>query len=186
VAQFLTLALVVPALVTLGAPAALARRALPAGPRRPAGRLASAADPVNATALLLATVFAVYATPLLDVSLRNAYAHLFVNVAALAAGLLFFHAVLGGGHPAPAKAARDRLALLGVVVATLATFGAVLAARDTLLGGPWFPELAWPWADPGEDQRRAAVVVWAFAAAAGAASLAHHRFRGGDGQQRKG
>lgn len=189
VAQLLALAIVVPALVALSAPLTLALRAR--GERLDgsaetglAGFLSSrsvrvGSDPVNALALLVVMAVVLYATPLLELSLRSFVVHILVNAVAFTAGALFFWGVFGVDplpHPRPRRA---RTLLLCVLLVWVAALGMGLAVSD-IVASAWFDELGWEWVDPLADQRRAAGVAWGLVYVGGPLLLAALRLPAAD------
>ena len=121
------------------------------------------ADPVNGLLLVLGLVAALYASPLLESSLRSASTHLLVNLFALTVGCLFWWPVLGHDWVPRLRPRRDRVLLVVVLLAVLLAFGWGLRTAAAPLGGTWFAELGWLWSDPVADQRAGAVVVWVVA-----------------------
>ena len=171
VAQFFVMLLVVPALIVLSGPLSLRAHARAGGPADQAvvasgpgarlGRLL--ADPTNGLIMVVVVLLGLYATPLLDWSLRSPGAHLLANAAALTAGTAGLWSLLGVDQaPAHRRPAWERTAWLVTLFAFLAVVGFQLASRDGVLGGAWFAELDWGWVDMAVDQRRAASVAWAF------------------------
>ncbi len=159
VGQLLVLLLVVPILLSLGQPIRLAQRArATAGDPGPVVRLL--ADPVNGLLFVVGLVVVLYASPLLESSLRSASAHLLVNLLALTVGCLFWWALLERDRVPQPRPGRDRFLLVGVLLALLLAFGWGVRTAGAPLGGSWFTELDWPWSDPMADQRAGAVVVW--------------------------
>jgi cytochrome c oxidase assembly factor CtaG/putative copper export protein len=159
VGRFLVLSLVAPFLLVAGRPLRLAELVAPArcGSLRDASERATAAlaNPVHGAAAYVAVTYALYATPLLDRSLRAVPAHLFASVAALAVGVVLMAALLA--PEAPGR--RSRLTAVIGVVGFLAVFAGVIASRDALYAPAWFGGLDWAWSDPVTDQRRAALLI---------------------------
>jgi len=162
VGRFLTLSLAVPLLVVLGDPFELGRRAWPVVPGSvratlgtgPAG--AALANPVYAFAAFVAVTYGLYATPLLERSLRSVPAHLLASTAAVTVGLVLVSAVVG---PRAAGSRGRRATVVVALAGYLAMFAAIIAVREGLYAPAWFGELDWPWSDPVVDQRRGAVVI---------------------------
>jgi cytochrome c oxidase assembly factor CtaG/putative copper export protein len=172
VAQFLVLFIVVPTLVTLSKPATLAVEVT-----RPKGAEAGAdptwwpvtlrsraaawlTDPLNMLIVVTVMVFGLYATPLLEASLRSAPLHLSVNMFALGVGCLFWWSVLGlDPVPAPRPRAYRLLVLLGFIL-LMAGIAARIYLSEVLLAGDWFSELDWTWVKMPADQRDGAVLMW--------------------------
>ncbi|MDQ4085809.1 MAG: bifunctional copper resistance protein CopD/cytochrome c oxidase assembly protein [Actinomycetota bacterium] len=169
VAQFLVMLVVVPALVTLSAPVTLAASAVrpgEAGPERPGLpavlRSPAAAwllDPLNTLILVTVLVFGLYATPLLEASLRSAPLHLSVNIATLAAGFLLWSAVLGRDPLVPARPRAYRLWVLAGFLVLLGGIAARIHGSEVLLAGQWFTDLDWTWVEEPQDQRLGAVLM---------------------------
>jgi cytochrome c oxidase assembly factor CtaG/putative copper export protein len=162
-AQYLTLALLVPLLLALGAPITLAMRVRGTDPAWPGGRAGRAleilTDPVNGLIVFLAVLYGVYGTGLFEASLRYFAVHLLVAAAALAAGCLVLWPLLGV-DPVPRPRPRaDRTIVLVALLVLVAAYGVLVASRDVVLGGTWFPDLALPWVDPSVDQRRGAGIA---------------------------
>jgi cytochrome c oxidase assembly factor CtaG len=163
VAQLLTLLLVVPGLVALSAPVSLVLSSARRG-WQPPQLVSVLADPVNGVALVMVLLAGVYATPLLEASLRHVSVHRLVDVLALAVGLVVMWSLVGvDPAPGPRRSGRDRAVLALLLAVVLISFGVLLVLRNDLLAGAWFSGLHWTWADPVVDQRRAAGVAWAFA-----------------------
>lgn len=172
VAQFLALFLAVPVLLCLSAPVRLAVGALELWDEqtgRPTGAAATllasrpvawVTDPFNALLVATLSLFALYSTPLLELSLRSVAVHLAVNVLTVVIGVLCWWSILGVDPSARARASNHgRWALLGFAV-LLAGVAARIYFSDVLLAGAWFSELNWAWADEAAEQRRGAVLMW--------------------------
>ncbi len=162
VARFLTLSLVVPLLVVLGAPHALAARVRPVAPgslRAAAARSAvgqALANPVYGFAVFVVVTYGLYATPALQSSLQSVPAHLLASTAAVVAGLVLVSALLS---PDAGLSRGRRVAVVAALALFLAGFAIVLATRQTLYAPDWFGELRFSWVEPLTDQRRGAAVV---------------------------
>jgi cytochrome c oxidase assembly factor CtaG/putative copper export protein len=172
VAQFLVLFIVVPTLVMLSAPASMVIEVsrprgadveydpdwLPAPFRSRA--LLWVTDPLNTLIVVTVMVFALYATPLLEASLRSAPLHLTVNVFALAIGCLFWWSVLGL-DPVPAPRPRSyRLWVLAGFAVLFAGIAARIYLSEVVLAGDWFSELDWTWVEMPLDQQAGARLMW--------------------------
>lgn len=178
-AQYLALALVVPALLTLGAPLALARlgRDPDAPPPPGPGRVVLAlANPVNGFVALVALTALLYATPILASSLASAPAHLAANVAAFAAGSAFWWPVLAVDDVPVRSPVRERTGLVVAVLAFLSALAGVLAVRDSLFAVSWFAANGIDEVGPAADPARAAVVVWCFVLLVPVAALVGRRW----------
>lgn len=178
IGQYLTLTLIVPALVTSGAPVTLARLLghadQPAAPR--AGAVTRAVlHPVHGCSALIVVTVLLYATPLLEASLGSTPARLTANAAAFATGVALWWSVLAVDAVPIRSPARDRTGVLIATLVFLTAFGTVLATRVSLFGSAWFGQLSLDWVDPAADQRRAGVVVWFFVLVLGALAVAVSR-----------
>jgi cytochrome c oxidase assembly factor CtaG len=162
------IAVVVPLLLTLAAPIALARAVLPPsgdvewpGPRE---WLAAAVHsravrlidrPVPVLIAFAGSVPVVYFGGLYEAALRAPAVHLALLSWSALAGMVFFRLLLPAGPTGrqvprwPAFAGAGALAAVGVVFAA----SGVNPAAD------WFAELARPWSIPGERYRAGAVVL---------------------------
>lgn len=172
VAQFMVMFIVVPVLACLSAPVSLllevvaepqARNQPEPWPRRalesPAGTWLS--DPFNAMGLAVAVLFGLYATPLLEASLRSVALHLGVNLIVLLVGLVFWWSVLAVDPAARPRARDQRLLVLVGFLGLLLLLGARIYFSPTLIAGSWFQSLDWAWLEVGVDQRRGAGLWWA-------------------------
>jgi putative copper resistance protein D len=167
VAQHVLLGIVAPLLLALSAPVTLALqaadrrnqvnllRALHSRPARVLGH------PVLAWFVFGATLFALYFSPLYELSLRNGVVHAWVHVHFVVAGSLFAWATIGLdpvphrlGHPA-------RLLLVVLTVPFHAVLGvALLSAAEPLAGGFYSGVARPPGSSPLADQRVGAAVMW--------------------------
>lgn len=180
VTQLLTMLLIVPALVQLSAPLTLATAVrtgrtgaqVPRLQRAPTGAALALANPVNGLALVAVLLFALYGTPLLELSLRSPTLHLSANVAAFAAGTVLLWPMLGLDAPPARRPLRERAGWLLAALAVLAVVARRLASDGGLLAAGWFSELDLRWVDLAADQQRAALVVGAFVGLLGAVLLA--------------
>jgi putative copper resistance protein D len=162
------IAVVVPLLLTLAAPVALARAVLPLsddvewpGPREwltaavhtRAVRLIERPVPVL---LVFAAGFpVVYFAGLYEAALRSPAVHLALLLWSVLAGMVFFRVLLPAGSrrvPAPRW-----LAFAGA--GALAAVGVVFVASGVNPAADWFTELARPWSIAGERYRAGAVVL---------------------------
>jgi cytochrome c oxidase assembly factor CtaG/putative copper export protein len=165
VAQLLTLAVVVPVLVTYGAPVTLARTVLGVGRTSTSpGPLARLVEPVNGLIVLVVVLAAGFMTPLLEASLRSATLHTVLAGAVLGAGLLFFWPLLRTDWVPSRRTDADDAALFVTVLALLlVVYAAQIFTSTSLFAESWFTDLGWSWADPASDQKHAVAVVAAFA-----------------------
>lgn len=179
VMQHLLLGVAAPFLLALGAPISLAIRAADRPTQtalartlqsRPA-RLLS--NPVVAWALFALTMFALYLTPLYELSLTNHWVHLGVHVHFLLAGTLFFWVTIGldpVGWRLP-YGARLLMVLLTIpfhsfLALVLMTGGEPVAARH------YETEARTATIAPADDQRVGAGLMWALGEVTGLAAAA--------------
>ena len=149
--EHMTLNMVAPILLVLGAPLTLARRVLPAAARERTTRLLPApvagflSDPVTAFVLFVGSLYAVYLTPLFDTLVKFHWGHELMSVVFLATGYLFFWGLIGV-DPGP-----RRLPFIGRLVVLLATmpfhafFGIVMMTRTAAVGAQFYGSVAPPW-----------------------------------------
>lgn len=160
-AQLLVALLLVPTLLSLGAPLSMWRQV-----RRP--RLPSAgtevldrvlARPLIGGGLVCALLLGVYRTPVVELSLRSYWVHNAVLVAAMLAGWVLLASVLGIESFPRSPATADSVGALVAVAGILALLATELRVGDSLLAGLWFQELGWSWVDPVADQQVAALIA---------------------------
>jgi putative membrane protein len=167
-AQHLLLGMVAPLLLVLGAPVTLALQ----GSRRPVQvTLLRGFDhpvvrvlthPVVAWALFSLSLFGLYFTPLLELSLRNGPVHVVVHLHFLASGFLFCWSVLAVdvGRRRPSHGAR--LLAVALTIPIHAFLGlAIYAGADRPLGGDVYVGADRTWGgSPAADQRAGAALMW--------------------------
>ncbi|MGI5194303.1 cytochrome c oxidase assembly protein [Streptomyces sp. CA-288835] len=173
--QHMILAMTVPILLVLGAPATLALRALPRapkgepdGPREMLLKLLHSryvkviSHPVVASVLFIGSAFVVYYSSLFETLMRSHLGHMFMLVHFLAVGLLFFWVVIGidpGPHRPP------HLGRLFVLILTMpfhSWFSISLMSSTALIGEGWWSALDRPWVEyPLDDQYDAGAIAWA-------------------------
>ncbi|MFC7842769.1 cytochrome c oxidase assembly protein [Streptomyces sp. NPDC057382] len=173
--QHMILAMTVPILLVLGAPATLALRALPAapkghpdGPREMLLKLLHSryvkliSHPAVASLLFIGSAFAVYYTSLFETLMRSHLGHMFMLVHFLAAGLLFFWVIIGI-DPGPRRP--PHLGRLFVLILTMpfhSWFSISLMSSSALIGEGWWSLLDRPWVeDAMADQYDAGAIAWA-------------------------
>ncbi|MET9817292.1 MULTISPECIES: cytochrome c oxidase assembly protein [unclassified Streptomyces] len=173
--QHMILAMTVPILLVLGAPATLALRALPAapkgepdGPREMLMKLLHSryvkliSHPAVASILFIGSAFAVYYTSLFETLMRSHLGHMVMLVHFLAAGLLFFWVVIGI-DPGPRRP--PHLGRLFVLILTMpfhSWFSISLMSSTELIGEGWWSALDRPWVEyPMDDQYDAGAIAWA-------------------------
>ncbi|WP_406498572.1 bifunctional copper resistance protein CopD/cytochrome c oxidase assembly protein [Streptomyces sp. NBC_01604] len=173
--QHMILAMTVPILLVLGAPATLALRALPAapkgepdGPREMLMKLLHSryvkliSNPVVASVLFIGSAFVVYYSSLFETLMRSHLGHMFMLVHFLAVGLLFFWVVIGI-DPGPRRP--PHLGRLFVLILTMpfhSWFSISLMSSTALIGEGWWSALDRPWVEyPMDDQYDAGAIAWA-------------------------
>ncbi|HET6697730.1 MAG TPA: cytochrome c oxidase assembly protein [Nocardioidaceae bacterium] len=162
VTQLLAMLVTVPALVVLAQPVRLVRTVLRVPDDR-GGRVQRVfCDPVNAMLLVTALLVGVYATPLLDASLRTPWVHLLVNGAALVVGVLVLGPVLGSDWLPRVPAVRERALVLAASGALLVLLAGVAWRAESGYGSEYFEDLNLWWGDPAADLPRAALVAVAY------------------------
>ena len=174
--QHMTLTMIVPILLGMGAPITLALRALPAHPATgPRGarewllvmlhsRIARfLTHPVVALTLYVVTLYGFYFTPLFDLSHRSHLAHALMHLHFIAIGCLYFWPILGI-DPMPRKLPPlGRILLLFASVPFHAFFGVALMSSSTVLSEEWYASLGLPWVDSLlADQNVGAGIAWSF------------------------
>ncbi|PYF96360.1 putative copper resistance protein D [Georgenia satyanarayanai] len=171
----MVLLVVVPILLVLGAPGALAMSVLPRredgsrGPREWLEALHSSrfvafvAHPVVATLTVAVSVVVFYYTPVFARAQDSPIWHAVSVVYFTAAGCNLVHALLAGPHRRPAPLPLR----LGAAVAGMLFYGAwgmVLGSSTSLLAADHFGQLGLSWGvDARADQRAGGLVVWGIA-----------------------
>jgi putative membrane protein len=165
--QHMTLSMIAPIFLALGAPVTLALRTLPRRPRVVLlavihSRVARVlAFPLVAYGLFVVTPFVLYFTGLYGVTMRSDVAHELTHVHFIAVGCLFFWPLLGidplpGRWPYPGRAL---LMFLSTPFHTV--LGLTIMQSKTLIGGDWYPSLGLTWVNPFTDQETAGGILWA-------------------------
>ncbi|NJC73582.1 bifunctional copper resistance protein CopD/cytochrome c oxidase assembly protein [Planosporangium thailandense] len=185
-AQHMVLAMVVPVLLVLGAPATLALRALRPSPdpavRGPREWLLVAlhsrltrllTHPVVALAIVVVSLYALYFSNLFVVLMRTHLGHLVMLTHFVVTGYLFFWVVVGI-DPGRRRVPHHALILVHFASMTFhAFFGVVLMLATGLLAASWFGALHPAWrASLASDQKLAAGIAWAFGEIPGVAVMA--------------
>ena len=152
VGQLLLCLVVLPRLLVRGLQHVQVREPVEQPWRRFSAVLRVTSDPVNSALLVALFLVAVYATPLLDLSLRSAVVHQCVSTGALVVGCACLR---WRRSPGPAGASGSGR----VVAVTLALFGAAILSSQHLLAGDWFSSLPLEWTDPVADQRFAGALM---------------------------
>jgi putative copper resistance protein D len=173
--QHMILAMTVPILLVLGAPATLALRALPAapegepdGPREMLMKLLHSryvkviSHPAVASVLFIGSAYVVYYTSLFETLMRSHLGHMFMLVHFLAVGLLFFWVVIGI-DPGPRRP--PNLGRLFVLILTMpfhSWFSIALMSSTAVIGEGWWSLLDRPWVEYAmDDQYNAGAIAWA-------------------------
>ncbi|GAB3589566.1 cytochrome c oxidase assembly protein [Angustibacter peucedani] len=169
----MTMSMVVPPLLVLGAPVTLALRTLPArrdgsqGPREwllavvHSRFLALVGHPLVAAGLFAGSLIAFYYSPLFELSLRTHTGHVLMHVHFLLVGYLFA-SVLIGVDPGPRHPPYPmRLLLLFATMAFHAFFGIALVQGSQLLAPDVLGALGRTWGrSPIADQQYGGAVAW--------------------------
>ena len=173
-AEHMTMNMFIPVLLVLGGPVTLALRALPAagadqppGPREWLLRLvhskvtAFLAHPVIAFILFVASLYAVYFTPIFDTLARYHWGHELMSVHFLLVGYLFYWGIIGI-DPGPRKLPfLGRLGLLFAVMPFHAFFGIATMTMTTPIGGQFYRLVDLPWLSSiQDDQSLGGAIAW--------------------------
>ncbi|GAA0357823.1 bifunctional copper resistance protein CopD/cytochrome c oxidase assembly protein [Actinoallomurus spadix] len=174
--QHMTLSMLTPIFLVLGAPVTLALRALrPAavrGDRGPREWLAAILNsraakfighPAVATVIFMGSTYLLYFTPLFGYLMRAHIGHLAMLVHFMAAGSLFFW-VLIGVDPTPRRLPYiARILLLFVTMPFHAFFGIALMELGKPIAPAWYNSLHRPWGPSIlVDQQTGGGIAWAF------------------------
>lgn len=158
--QHMLLLEVGPLLLLLGAPDALALRALPApqgrAVLRAGDRLGVLTHPLVALAILWLVVLGLHWRPVFVATLHDATLHDLAHLSFLIAGLACFRP-LHGGDPRPSRrlGAIGRLAYVMAAMVPMGIVGSYLSRGTTVIYPPY---AAWPHALA--DQARAGAIMW--------------------------
>ncbi|MEZ0075825.1 cytochrome c oxidase assembly protein [Planotetraspora sp. GP83] len=174
--EHMVLSMLVPIFLVLGAPITLALRALkPAARRGDRGprewitvilhsRAAKfIAHPAIATAIFVASTYALYFTPLFASAMEEHLGHIAMTLHFLLSGCLFFYVIIGV-DPGPQRLPYvGRLLLLLVTMPFHAFFGLALMSMGTVLASRWYDQLGRTWgASSVSDQQTGGGIAWAF------------------------
>ena len=172
--QHMILGMVVPLFLALGAPVTLALRTLPAaGDGQPPGPrewvlwlvhskvTAFLANPIVAFVLFVASLYAVYFTPIFDTLVRYHWGHELMSVHFLLVGYLFFWGIIGI-DPGPRRLPfLGRLGLLFAVMPFHAFFGIATMTMDTAMGEQFYRFVGLPWLSSiQDDQHLGGAIAW--------------------------
>ena len=171
----MTLGMISPIAIVLGAPITLALRTLPQGrnkeERGVRGTLlavlhsryaAIIVNPVGALAIFDGSLFALYFTPLFGNLMNNHAGHLFMNIHFLLAGFLFFHVIIGIDPNPKRPPFLVRIVTLLAAMSIHAFFSVALMSATSQIDGGYFSSLQTPWiGDLLADQNKGGAIGWA-------------------------
>ncbi|MGH3487400.1 MAG: cytochrome c oxidase assembly protein [Actinopolymorphaceae bacterium] len=182
--QHMTLTMLVPILLAMGAPVTLALRALPARHRSATDHASDATDrglrewllvvlhsrvvrvltfPPVALGLYVVSLYAFYLSPMFVWAMRAHIGHLAMAAHFLAVGGLFFVTVIGL-DPLPRRLPPlGRMLMLFASLPFHAFFGVIVMTSTTLIGAEWYSLLRLGWLDPLVDQNLGGGIAWATA-----------------------
>lgn len=171
----MVLSMIAPIALVLSAPITLALRTLPIarekGERGIRGTFLAALNsrpssiwthPLVALAIFDGSLFALYFTPLFGNLMGMHFGHLLMDVHFIAAGLLFFHVIVGI-DPNPRKVHHlVRIVMLLAAMSIHAFFSVALMSANQLIDNGYYALLERPWAtDLLSDQKSGAAIGWA-------------------------
>ena len=165
--QHVLIGVVAPFLLALGAPITLALQASPRSAQvrllrvLRSGPVRLLTHPIVAWALFGLTLFALYFTPVYEMSLRNSFVHELVHLHFFVVGSVFFWAVIGLDPVSWRIPYGFRLLLVLFTVPFHAFLGLALMAGNEPIAANYYAEVARPdGADILADQRTGAGVMW--------------------------
>ena len=156
--QHALLGLVAPVLLALSAPVTLALQAAARGTQTALARIvhggpvAAVSHPALAAALFAGSLFVLYFTPLLELSLRNGPVHAAVHVHFVVTGCLFFWPLVGVDPTRWSMPHGVRMLVLLISAPVHAVLGIALVSGESLIAEGWY-DLA--------DQRTGGGILWA-------------------------
>ncbi|TMR12701.1 copper resistance protein CopD [Nonomuraea turkmeniaca] len=174
--EHMTLSMIVPIFLVLGAPVTLALRALkPAvrkGDRGPREWITTilhsrftkvVTHPVVATAVFIGSTYALYFTPLFESAMTEHLGHIWMTLHFLLSGCLFFWVIIGV-DPGPNRLPYvGRLLMLFVTMPFHAFFGIALMMMGTVIASGWYEQLGRTWGDTLlQTQRDGGAIAWGF------------------------
>jgi putative copper resistance protein D len=167
-AQHMTLSMVAPIFLALGAPVTLALRTLrPAGRRRLTRVLHSLparilVNPIVGFVLVFGTPFVLYDTGLYQASLTHDWLHNLLHLHFVFAGCVFFWPIVGV-DPVPGRLPHPmRLLLLCVSLPAHAWLGVSIMSQKTIIAGDYYRALGRPWPPSlAYDQTIGGGLLWA-------------------------
>ena len=172
--EHMTLNMFIPVLLVLGGPVTLALRALPsAGSDAPPGPrewllwlvhskvTAFISHPVVAFVLFVASLYAVYFTPIFNTLVRYHWGHELMSVHFLLVGYLFYWGIIGI-DPGPKRLPfLGRLGLLFAVMPFHAFFGIATMTMTETIGGSFYKFVGLPWLPSiNGDQHLGGAIAW--------------------------
>jgi putative copper resistance protein D len=171
----MTLGMIAPIAIVLGAPITLALRTLPQGrnseERGVRGTLLSAlhsryssiiVNPVGALIIFDGSLFLLYFTSLFGKLMNTHAGHLFMNLHFLLAGFLFFHVIIGIDPNPKRPPFLVRIVTLLAAMSIHAFFSVALMSSSTLIDSGYFAALQTPWVgDLLVDQNKGGAIGWA-------------------------
>ncbi|MFD7782253.1 cytochrome c oxidase assembly protein [Streptomyces nojiriensis] len=173
--QHMILAMTVPILLVLGAPATLALRTLPtagkgetAGPREALMRLLHSryvkviSHPAVAGILFIGSAFAVYYTSWFERLMGSHLGHMAMLIHFLAVGLLFFWVIIGI-DPGPRRPPHlGRLFVLMLTMPFHSWFSISVMSSTGIIGAGWWEAVGRTWGpDLAQDQYNGGAIAWA-------------------------
>ena len=171
----MVLSMIAPIAIILSAPITLALRTLPIGRNKEErgirGLLLSLlhskptaiwTHPIVALAIFDGSLFALYFTPLFGDLMSSHFGHMAMDLHFIAAGLLFFHVIVGI-DPNPRRVHHlVRVVMLLAAMSIHAFFSVALMSASSLIDGGYYALLERPWAtDLLSDQKVGAAIGWA-------------------------
>ena len=171
----MTLGMIAPIAIVLGAPITLALRTLPQGrnqqERGVRGTLLSVlhsryssiiVNPVGALVIFDGSLFLLYFTSLFGTLMNTHAGHLFMNIHFLLAGFLFFHVIIGIDPNPKRPPFLVRIVTLLAAMSIHAFFSVALMSSSTLIDSGYFASLQTPWVgDLLADQNKGGAIDWA-------------------------
>ncbi|MEV0379638.1 cytochrome c oxidase assembly protein [Nonomuraea sp. NPDC050643] len=174
--EHMTLSMIVPIFLVLGGPVTLALRALkPAarrgdrGPREWITTILHSrftkviTHPAIATAIFVASTYALYFTPLFESAMKEHLGHIAMTLHFLISGCLFFWVIIGI-DPGPNRLPYVwRLLMLFVTMPFHAFFGIALMMMGSVIASGWYEQLGRTWGDTLlQTQRDGGAIAWGF------------------------
>ena len=171
----MTIGMIAPIAIVLGAPITLALRTLPQGrnseERGVRGTLLSVlhsryssiiVNPVGALIIFDGSLFLLYFTSLFGKLMNTHAGHLFMNIHFLLAGFLFFHVIIGIDPNPKRPPFLARIVTLLAAMSIHAFFSVALMSSSTLIDSGYFASLQTPWVgDLLADQNKGGAIGWA-------------------------